>query len=74
MSLNLLTTEHGSLGFSCVEISWKERLQLSLEDAFWGKWVQVHVFHYKSNAGTKWSSTFVVKLDLKKYTYTCSAD
>lgn len=53
MSLNLLTTEQGSFGFSCVEISWKEKLQLSLENAFWGKWVQVHVFHSKSNAGLK---------------------
>lgn len=74
MSLNLLTTEHGSLDFSCVEISWKKRLQLSLEDAFGGKWVQVEVFHSKRNAGLKWSSTFIVKLDLKKNTYTCSAD
>lgn len=47
MSLNLLTTEQGSFGFSCVEIYWKERLQLSLEDAFWCKWVQVLVFHFK---------------------------
>lgn len=36
MSLNLLTTEQGSFGFSCVEISWKREITIVAKRCIFG--------------------------------------